>query len=543
VHRLRHCTERAIATSHDLVSVGDAAIARFAGTPIRRDRVVVSRRQLTLAPSLHDEAAMRSIILGVVKAVVALSVVAACGSVQDAEPPSQSDGHDLFSEHQGMESQGRTLLGTFVDAFGPTMPDHANVLTDAHDADGNPITLELAGAASLRSGDHVGGDPFFDGVVMQVDQGGELMLHTSPDRGGTDVSFYKLLYRATPSDPWADPCLDPDGSSVYDDAVPYAGTWSRAGLHSTTPGRISFACEGGVAYKCATWGFVAGGDETSLAFRANQACTRMARADYCSNGHSHTREGTLIKIFDLAGVIGPPTTDDLAGVKHWAPDPANYFFEAAWNDGDKPVSCLSRLRWQSLPILGEDGDGNACPDAIVHDPRTNASAFCEDMQFTGTDGPLLFNASTYNDLELHIWQNGTDLASTVQGYFEPTGISQQPFPSGSTALTHLVRDGMLLRKRPQNPLGVLVEVHLYANGTDTYMAESNNPPAGYTDISTEGFVYKDKPNANYVSFDLWNNPTTGDNISTAVKPAPASYNFVRTIGWILPPEAKDPPQD
>ncbi|HEV7553799.1 MAG TPA: ADYC domain-containing protein, partial [Kofleriaceae bacterium] len=340
---------------------------------------------------------MRSTILdmGMVKTIIAVSIVAACGTVKDDTLPSQPDGHGEFSEHQGMESQGRTLLGKFVDAFGPTMPDHASVLADGTDADGNAITIELTGGASLRSGDHVGFDPFFSGVILHVDQGGELMLE--PSRGGTDLAFYKLQYRATPSDPWTDPCFDPDGNT-FDDAVPYAGTWSRAGLHSTTPGRISFACDRGVAYKCATWGFLAGGDDSSLAFRANQACTRMARADYCANGHSHTREGTLIRIFDVAGVIGPPTVDDLKGVVHWAPNAANYFFEAAWNSGDQPVSCLSRLRWQSLPILGEDGDGNACPDAIVHDPRTSAATFCEDMQFTGTDGPLLFNASTYNDL-------------------------------------------------------------------------------------------------------------------------------------------------
>ncbi|HEV7555722.1 MAG TPA: hypothetical protein VGO00_09725, partial [Kofleriaceae bacterium] len=110
-------------------------------------------------------------------------------------------------------------------------------------------------------------------------------------------------------------------------------------------------------------------------------------------------------------------------------------------------------------------------------------------------------------------------------------------------LTHVARDGMLLRKIPQNPLGTPVEIHLYSNGTDTYAAEAASPPVGYTDISFEGFVYKDQPNANFIAFDLFNNPTTGDNISTAVKPAPASYNFVRTIGWILPPEPQDPPQD
>ena len=475
-----------------------------------------------------------------VKTIALVSVVAACGAVKDDPLPAQSDGHGEFSEHQGMESQGRTLLGKFVDAFGPTMPDHANVLTDAVDADGNAITIELAGGASLRSGDHVGFDPYFNGVILQVDQGGQLMLETA--RGGTDLAFYKLQYRPTPSDPWMDPCVDPDGNT-FGDAVPYAGTWSRAGLHSTTPGRISFACDGGVAYKCATWGFLAGSDDSSLAFRANQACTRMARADYCANGHSHTREGTLIKIFDLAGVIGPPTPDDLKGVAHWAPNPDNYFFEAAWNAGDQPVTCLSRLRWQSLPIIGEDGDGNACPNAIVHDPRTSAAQFCEDMQFTGTDGPLLFDASSYNDLELHIWQDGTDLASTVQGYFEPTGVTQQPFPAGGVALTHLARDGMLLRKIPAHPLGQLVEVHLYANGTDTYIAEAASPPVGYTDLTFEGYVYKDRPNAKFISFDLFTNPTTGDNISTAVKPAPASYSFVRTIGWIAPPEPQDPPQD
>ena len=62
--------------------------------------------------------------------------------------------------------------------------------------------------------------------------------------------------------------------------------------------------------------------------------TRMARADYCGDGKSHTKAGTVIDYYDSAGVAAR-TVQASAG---WVPDQAS--FEASWaSDG---ASCLSR---------------------------------------------------------------------------------------------------------------------------------------------------------------------------------------------------------
>jgi hypothetical protein len=63
----------------------------------------------------------------------------------------------------------------------------------------------------------------------------------------------------------------------------------------------------------------------------HQACTRMARADYCGNGQSHTHENTAIDFYDRFGI---------AELGKWAPGSAP--FEAAWApDG---ATCLAHTR-------------------------------------------------------------------------------------------------------------------------------------------------------------------------------------------------------
>src|SRR5262249_10134982 len=143
----------------------------------------------------------------------------------------QTDGHESIVT-QGTESQGRRLLGAKMDGFFPGETYHANVLSDAVDANGNPITVFVTGSGALISGPHVGTDPFFNGVVFHDDHGAEVMISVS--RGGYDVAWYHLQSRGTPADPWVDTC---DGIDA-DDAVPYAGTWSAVGTHALTPGRI-----------------------------------------------------------------------------------------------------------------------------------------------------------------------------------------------------------------------------------------------------------------------------------------------------------------
>jgi len=135
---------------------------------------------------------------------------------------------------------------------------------------------------------------------------------------------------------WENPCVALD--RVPDPrALAVSGTWDASGAHQGDPGKLTFACENGAITKCINWGYKpwASRDGQSLA-SLHQACTRMARADYCGNGRSHTHEDTTIDMYDRLGVLARTVEASV----DW--DPKRASFEAAWApDG---ATCLARTR-------------------------------------------------------------------------------------------------------------------------------------------------------------------------------------------------------
>lgn len=84
------------------------------------------------------------------------------------------------------------------------------------------------------------------------------------------------------------------------------GRWRADG--SFEPDGYTFACTSGVITKCVrNWGYKPWlsllsdtGASITLA-GLHRACTRAVRADYCGDGRSFTRDGTLIDLFDEHG--------------------------------------------------------------------------------------------------------------------------------------------------------------------------------------------------------------------------------------------------
>jgi hypothetical protein len=113
------------------------------------------------------------------------------------------------------------------------------------------------------------------------------------------------------------------------------GSWDARGY--------TFACTNGVLAKCArNWGYkpwkqvtLPGGERISLQ-PLHQACTRAARADYCGDGISHTRNGTLIDLFDRYGLN---VREQVEG------------FHAEAGFTARGASWIARPRW---PRAGED---------------------------------------------------------------------------------------------------------------------------------------------------------------------------------------------
>jgi hypothetical protein len=93
-------------------------------------------------------------------------------------------------------------------------------------------------------------------------------------------------------------------------AIALAGTWDHTGEFAPSSTLFTFACTGGTIAKCTRWGyrpwdtaFMSNGVAAPLA-PYHQACVRAATADYCADGRSWTRNGTLVDIYDYSS-IGP----------------------------------------------------------------------------------------------------------------------------------------------------------------------------------------------------------------------------------------------
>ncbi|MBX3727179.1 MAG: hypothetical protein KF823_14815 [Xanthomonadales bacterium] len=138
---------------------------------------------------------------------------------------------------------------------------------------------------------------------------------------------------------------DPEGET---DVVFFQGTVDEAQRYLPDRDRFSLSCVSGVQAKCLRWGYEpwrtapATGQPLQPHF---EACMRAARADYCGDGESATRDGTLIDIYDRDGVQAPE--QDAPGLA----------FEAGWRpDG---ATCVNHTRIAEL--LDVDTLQRHCP--------------------------------------------------------------------------------------------------------------------------------------------------------------------------------------
>jgi len=170
-----------------------------------------------------------------------------------------------------------------------------------------------------------------DGTPVEV-----AVCGAEPSPGDAEVVWYRLEAWNSLAQRWENPCAAAD--KIPDPrALAVGGAWDASGAHQAVEGKFTLACETGVITKCIGWGYKpwATHNGQSLA-ELHQACTRMARADYCGDGRSHTRQDTLIDMYDRLGVLAPTTERSAA----W--DPARASFEAAWAaDG---AVCMARTR-------------------------------------------------------------------------------------------------------------------------------------------------------------------------------------------------------
>lgn len=139
--------------------------------------------------------------------------------------------------------------------------------------------------------------------------------NTMPLHGdNSDVWLYRVEYAlAAAPDQWHGACQGEDGNAM---GIFVDGQWSQDGTWQ--PGGWTFSCPSGVVSKCVrSWGYKPWKTLRSPAHGdidlqpLHQACTRAARADYCGDGTSFTRDGTLVDMFDIYGFNVPEHRPEL----------------------------------------------------------------------------------------------------------------------------------------------------------------------------------------------------------------------------------------
>ena len=185
-----------------------------------------------------------------------------------------------------------------------------------------------------------GAERFLGAVLQGTSSDGQpvevALCSAEPDATDPAVVRYRIEVWNADSATWKNPCV-----ATYRVPTPRAlavqGVWDQSGARQEAPGRFTFACENGAIAKCIDWGYKPWERKDGRTLEdLHQACTRMARADYCGNGRSHTREDTLIDMYDRLGLL-TRTTVAAAG---W--DPARASFEAAWTP--EGAWCMARTR-------------------------------------------------------------------------------------------------------------------------------------------------------------------------------------------------------
>jgi len=227
-------------------------------------------------------------------------------------------------------SQGRLLWGTrpsWDDSVPVDFP--TNVLRSI---------VVSEGTSALRQNDgQLSGTSLLGSLLMGEDSDGlpvKVVLCGSDSEADPGTNWTLIEAWNPLSNAWENPCVaTPEVPNPR--ALLLSGTWDSKGAHHDDDRRITVACQTGALAKCVAWGYRPWGVDyrgRSLAM-VHQTCTRMARADYCGDGVSHTREGNVIDYYDTFGIAElDPSRSEAAGET----------FEAAW--GPDGAGCFTRLR-------------------------------------------------------------------------------------------------------------------------------------------------------------------------------------------------------
>jgi len=318
-------------------------------------------------------------------------VAALCASYCTSDFDNTSTTEQAGTNLQGTQLQGTQLQGMSMQGFqlsGATLGgvalanlrvEHGEVV-----AEQDQVTLygaSLVGAHVFAQVQNLGASPPVTALV-EYRITNVVPEDVSDDPTHTGSTFlYTLEQWVADSSSWQPACpVDLDGRRV---AIPLAATWDEHGDRIESSSLFTFGCTTGVIAKCYRWGYrpwVTGyGDLAAM----HWACTRLARADYCGNGVSHTHDGTWVNVWDNLDSPGPIQT-------HGEVTPPGMLFEAGWSTTG--AVCLSRARW----LIDGDSLAALCPDRVIS--PSLGEAICHTMLEALNYDPdvHLFNESYIN---------------------------------------------------------------------------------------------------------------------------------------------------
>lgn len=137
-----------------------------------------------------------------------------------------------------------------------------------------------------------------------------------------EVMLYAFSAQNSANGEWRNLCEpDPAGQRL---GFPLAGAFTADGKYVATPGRFFVTCTSGAEGKCVRFGYKPWRQAAEAGSLAPyyQACVRMVRADYCGDGMGHTRNGTLIDLYDRVGIQQDESAPGMTFEAAWGPDGA-----------------------------------------------------------------------------------------------------------------------------------------------------------------------------------------------------------------------------
>jgi hypothetical protein len=173
---------------------------------------------------------------------------------------------------------------------------------------------------------------------------------------------------------------DSDGRQV---AIPLKATWNEHGDRVESTSLFTFGCTTGAIAKCYRWGYRPWVTTYGDLVTTHQTCTRVARADYCGDGSSHTYEGTLINVWDNLAPPGPIMTRGAT--------PTGMTYESGWNTSG--AVCFSHARW----ALGGLTIALHCPLRLIPPSLLLLGTVCDTVeQVLGSANPRMFDETNLN---------------------------------------------------------------------------------------------------------------------------------------------------